>query len=111
MPYMNYRLMSDEDLASVIVYIRTLPAVRRELPRTEIPFPPGRLINSVPEPLDGPVPPPETHTPELRGGREEPPDERGEKAIIGCHPSGRKRSSLIAEPCFDTLADLALHLV
>jgi mono/diheme cytochrome c family protein len=67
MPYPNYRHMSDEDLASIIVYVRTLPAVRRALPQTDIPFPPGPLINTVPEPIEGAVPEPDTSTPERRG--------------------------------------------
>jgi mono/diheme cytochrome c family protein len=67
MPYLNYRAMSDEDLASVITYIRSLPAVRQAHPATDIPFPPGPLINTIPEPLDGPVVAPDTSTIEKRG--------------------------------------------
>lgn len=55
MPYTHYRSMSDEDLASVIVYLRSLPAVRHELPKTEIIFPVKYLIRSVPEPITIPV--------------------------------------------------------
>jgi hypothetical protein len=55
MPYTHYREMSDEDLASVVVYLRSLPAVRRELPKTEIIFPVKYLIRSVPEPVTSPV--------------------------------------------------------
>ena len=55
MPYTHYRAMSDEDLASVIVYLRSLPAVRHELPKTEIIFPVNYLIRSVPEPVTSPV--------------------------------------------------------
>src|SRR5664279_468982 len=55
MPYTHYREMSDEDVASVIVYLRSLPAVRRELPKTEIIFPVKYLIRSVPEPVTSPV--------------------------------------------------------
>src|SRR5262249_22979268 len=39
MPYENYRHMSDEDLASVVVYVRSLPAIPHQLPSTEIIFP------------------------------------------------------------------------
>ncbi len=67
MPYQNYARMSDEDLASVITYIRSLPAVRRENPKTAIPFPVNRLINSVPQPIEGAVPAPDQSTPEKRG--------------------------------------------
>jgi hypothetical protein len=57
MPYEAYRHMPDEDLASVIVYLRSLPPVRNLLPRTEIIFPVKYLIRSVPEPITDPVPP------------------------------------------------------
>ena len=59
--------MSDEDLASVITYIRSLPAVRREHPKTAIPFPVNRLINCVPQPIEQAVPAPDLSTPEKRG--------------------------------------------
>jgi hypothetical protein len=55
MPYPHFREMSDEDLASVIVFLRSLPAVRHELPKTEIIFPVKYLIRSVPEPITAPV--------------------------------------------------------
>jgi mono/diheme cytochrome c family protein len=67
MPYQNYRSMSDEDLAAVVTYIRSLPAVRRTQPPSEVPFPVSRLINNVPRRLDDPVPAPEVSTPEKRG--------------------------------------------
>jgi Cytochrome c len=55
MPYQRYRNMSDEDLASVVVYLRSLPAVHNRLPATEIIFPVKYLIRSAPEPLAAPV--------------------------------------------------------
>lgn len=55
MPYERYRSMSDEDLASVVVYMRSLPPVRRELPQTEIIFPVKYLMRSTPEPVSAPV--------------------------------------------------------
>src|SRR5947199_6435804 len=39
MPYTHYRNMPDEDLASIIVYLRTLRPVKNPLPKTEIIFP------------------------------------------------------------------------
>ncbi len=56
MPYTHFREMSDEDLASVVVYLRSLPPVHHELPATEIIFPVKYLIRSVPEPVSSPVP-------------------------------------------------------
>ena len=67
MPYPGYRNMSDEDLASIIVYLRSLPPVRSALRKTEVPFPPGPLINAVPEPIDEPVPLPSLREPVRRG--------------------------------------------
>jgi len=55
MPYPRFREMSDEDLASVVVYLRSLSAVRHELPKTEIIFPVKYLIRNAPEPLTSPV--------------------------------------------------------
>jgi mono/diheme cytochrome c family protein len=55
MPYEHYREMSDEDLASVVVYLRSLPAVRNALPSTEIVFPVKYLIRSVPQPVTSAV--------------------------------------------------------
>jgi mono/diheme cytochrome c family protein len=67
MPYMNYREMPDEDLASVIVYLRSLAPVRNALPKTEIIFPVKYLIRSAPEPVTAPVPVPDLSDPVKRG--------------------------------------------
>ena len=37
MPYMNFQSMSDEDLASVVVYIRSIQPVRNVVPKTVLP--------------------------------------------------------------------------
>jgi mono/diheme cytochrome c family protein len=37
MPYGNFRGLTDEDLASIIVYIRSIPAVHHPLPKTNVP--------------------------------------------------------------------------
>jgi hypothetical protein len=55
MPYSQYRSMSDEDLASIVVYLRTLPAVKHTLPATSVPFPVSRLIHELPQPIFSPV--------------------------------------------------------
>jgi mono/diheme cytochrome c family protein len=67
MPYPGYRDLSDEDLASVIVYLRTLPAVRNQLATTKMPFPLNFFIQNVPQPLTGAVPPPDQSTPAAQG--------------------------------------------
>ena len=55
MPYARFRRMSDEDLASVVVYLRALPPIRNALPPTDIHFPVKYLIRGVPEPVTGTV--------------------------------------------------------
>jgi mono/diheme cytochrome c family protein len=67
MPYQDFRALSDEDLASIIVYLRSLPPVRQQQPRTEIIFPVNYLIRNVPQPLTMAVPAPDVSTPEKRG--------------------------------------------
>ena len=51
MPYEKLRNLSDEDLASIIVYVRTLAPVRNVLPKTEIIFPVKYLIRNAPQPV------------------------------------------------------------
>jgi mono/diheme cytochrome c family protein len=67
MPYQNFRSLSDEDLASIVVYLRSLPPVHNALPKTEIAFPVNYLMRSAPQPLTAPVPPPDVSTPQKRG--------------------------------------------
>lgn len=52
MPYQSFRHMSDEDLASVIVYLRTVTPVRNQLARTSLEFPLSRIVNTMPVPLE-----------------------------------------------------------
>jgi hypothetical protein len=67
MPYVNYRAMPDEDLASMIVYLRTLAPVKNPLPQTEIIFPVKYLIRNAPEPITAAVPMPDLSDPLKRG--------------------------------------------
>jgi hypothetical protein len=67
MPHPDYRAMSDEDLASVIVYIRSIPPVHKALPKTEIIFPVKYLMRSVPQPITEPVPEPDRSNPVVYG--------------------------------------------
>lgn len=66
MPYQHFRSMPDEDLASVIVYLRSLKPIANPLPASAVPFPLNRLINGLPAPIDGPVTA-DLSTPEQRG--------------------------------------------
>lgn len=66
MPYANFRGLSDEDLASIVVYIRSLPPVRRALPKSRIPpeFPVSAYAS-----LEPPLPPvPVNASSEVRHG-------------------------------------------
>jgi mono/diheme cytochrome c family protein len=67
MPYEKFSEMSDQDLASVVVYLRSLPPVRHDVPKTELIFPVMYLIRNVPQPLRDPVPAPDLSTPLKRG--------------------------------------------
>jgi Cytochrome c len=57
MPYSQYTKLSDEDLASVVVYVRSVPAVHNALPQSKIKFPVNLLVQGVPQPVTEPVPP------------------------------------------------------
>jgi len=67
MPYDRYRHMSDDDLAAVIVYIRSIPAVQHSVPKPDINFPINRLVLMAPEPVVEPVKHPEFHSARDRG--------------------------------------------
>lgn len=67
MPYENFRHMSDEDLASVVVHLRTLKPIATAHPKPTTPFPLSRLIYSNPQPITEPVPEPDLSTPVKRG--------------------------------------------
>ncbi len=67
MPYQRYRTLSDEDLASIVVFLRTLPPVRNPLPTTRLAFPLQYLIRKAPQPITQAVPPPDVSTPVKRG--------------------------------------------
>ncbi len=55
MPYDSYKHLSDEDLASVVVYLRSIPAVRHSVPPMQVNFPVNYLVRSAPEPVTEPV--------------------------------------------------------
>jgi len=76
MPYEHFRGMSDEDMASVVVYLRSLRPAQNLLPQTQIVFPVKFLIRSVPQPITEPV----------AGGNSTDPVKRGEYLVqmAGC---------------------------
>ncbi|MEO6222036.1 MAG: c-type cytochrome [Vicinamibacterales bacterium] len=52
MPYMNFRNLDDEDLASIVVYLRTVPPVRQVRPKSKLIFPLSVLIKTMPKPME-----------------------------------------------------------
>jgi mono/diheme cytochrome c family protein len=54
MPYPLYRDMDDEDLAAIVVYLRTLAPVRNVVPVRALPFPLEYIVRTIPEPLTAP---------------------------------------------------------
>lgn len=67
MPYRFYRSMTDEDVAAVVVYLRSLPAVRRAVPRAVRTLRARLLLKQNPEPIFSPVALPPGDSPEARG--------------------------------------------
>jgi mono/diheme cytochrome c family protein len=64
MPYEFYRSMSDEDLASIVAYLRSIPPFRNALPP---PKTPENLIVPYALPLSTVIAQPDVSTPEKRG--------------------------------------------
>lgn len=64
MPYEFYRSMSDEDLASIIVYLRSIPAIRNPLPPPKVS---EDIVAPYALPIYAPVPQPDISTPTKRG--------------------------------------------
>ncbi|HKW00964.1 MAG TPA: cytochrome c [Vicinamibacterales bacterium] len=77
MPYQRFRNLTDEDLASVIVYVRSVPPVRNVLPVTKLNFPLNFIVKTIPEPLTTHTPQPPRTTAEARG-------EYIVEAAVGC---------------------------
>jgi len=67
MPYRYFRHMSDEDLASVVVFLRSLPPVRHSLPQRKIPWKDQARYNRRPAPLLTAIPGPDLSNPIKRG--------------------------------------------
>lgn len=64
MPYRNFKSMADEDLASVIVYLRTIPPVHNPLPKTVLPAEVAARLKPLPLPVAAP---PDTSSAVARG--------------------------------------------
>jgi mono/diheme cytochrome c family protein len=67
MPYLNFRNLVDEDLASIVVYLRSIPPVRNVVPPMKLIFPLSLLVKTMPVPMTAHVPAPPRTTAEARG--------------------------------------------
>jgi mono/diheme cytochrome c family protein len=67
MPYAALRYLTDEDVASVVVFLRSLPAVRNPLPRTRMPWRSRMRFTGLPQPITHPQTAPLAET-ERKGG-------------------------------------------
>ena len=67
MGYPNFRNLSDEDLASVVVNLRSLEPVHNSLPKSVLPFWLQRAVLGEPQPITAPVPEPDLSNPVKRG--------------------------------------------
>jgi hypothetical protein len=67
MPYEGFRSMSDEDLASVVVYIRSIPPVRNPLPKMKLRFPFILVARGIPKPVTTAVMQPDMSDPVKHG--------------------------------------------
>jgi mono/diheme cytochrome c family protein len=56
MNYPGYRMLSDDDVLAIVAYLRTRPAINRDNGRTQLDFPVGMMIRTMPQPLDGTPP-------------------------------------------------------
>ncbi len=56
--YQSFAALSDEDLAAVVVYLRSIPPVRNALPATRLNEDEQREVAGVPRPITRPVPGP-----------------------------------------------------
>jgi mono/diheme cytochrome c family protein len=56
MNYPGYRDLSDGDVLSIVAYLRTRKPIRRDNGKTELDFPVGMMIRTVPQPLEGAPP-------------------------------------------------------
>jgi mono/diheme cytochrome c family protein len=92
MQYGYFRSMSDEDVRSVVAYLRTLRPVKNPIPPTKIDFPVNLLIKFAPRPVDAPIATPDDAKDHLAYGKY--------LATIGicreCHSAHDKQGQIIA---------------
>jgi len=67
MPYLSFATMDDEDVKSVVVYLRTIPAVKNTVPKRNLPGPLEFIVKTIPKPLTTPQPSHAASSPVERG--------------------------------------------
>ena len=82
MLYREFKKFSIEDIASIVVYLRTLPPVKNKLPKRKLPLEVQKMIVNSPLPIYKPVPEPDFSNVMERGKYM---TEVG--GCIGCHTS------------------------
>jgi len=50
MPYLDFASLDEEDIASIVVYLRTIPAVQHQVPKRNLPFPLEHIVKTMPAP-------------------------------------------------------------
>jgi mono/diheme cytochrome c family protein len=68
MPYEHLRLLSDDDVKAVVVYLRTLKPIHNQVPAKSLDFPVNLLIKFTPKPIEGPVSAPDPKDSVAYGG-------------------------------------------
>jgi mono/diheme cytochrome c family protein len=94
MPYMNFRNMADEDLASVIVYLRSIEPVRNVVPKTVLP-----------DPVKAGLPPHQPITASVAGPDMSDPVARGKYLVtlgncMSCHTPMNKQGQPLMQLAF-----------
>ena len=59
MLYQEFKKFSDEDIASIVVYLRTLPPVKNKLPKRKLPLEVQKMIVHLPLPIYKAIPEPD----------------------------------------------------
>jgi mono/diheme cytochrome c family protein len=67
MPYPNFARLTDEDAASIVAYLRSIPPVKNVVPTTQLVFPLSLIVKTIPKPLAAHAPAAPRTTPEARG--------------------------------------------
>jgi mono/diheme cytochrome c family protein len=67
MPYLNFAKLTDEDAASIVVYLRSIPPVKNAVPTTQLIFPLSLIVKTIPRPITSHAPAAPRTTPEARG--------------------------------------------